>query len=98
LEAKANQVLAGGEERSEMSVAAVEEVLRRAAEDQAFREQLERDPDRALHGYDIAMWERQAIVAGDATKLEQLGVSLELSRRAAQLNREGDHLRPMEGS
>lgn len=75
-----------------MSAEAVETVLRRAQEDAGYRRLLAEDPDRALHGYDISYAERQALVAGDVTKLEQLGVSPELSRMAGEYNREGDRI------
>ena len=76
-----------------MSVQAVEDILRRANEDPSFRRQLERDPEAAMHGYEISYWERAALIAGDEGKLEQLGVSHDLSRLAARYNEEGDALR-----
>lgn len=76
-----------------MTVQAIEEILRRAADDAAYRERLELEPDAAMHGYDIEPWERAAIIAGDETKLEQLGVSPELSRLAARYNQDSDTLR-----
>lgn len=72
-----------------MTAQSVEEVIRRAQDDPAFRQTLEREPDTALHGYDISYAERAALIAGDETKLEQLGVSPDLSRLAAQYNRDG---------
>lgn len=76
-----------------MTVQAVEEVIRRAQQDHSFLELLEIDPDKALHGYDISYSERQAIIAGDQTKLEQMGVSPDLSRLAAEYNEQGDQMR-----
>lgn len=76
-----------------MSVQAVEEILRRASDDPSYRERLERDPDAAMHGYDVTPWERAAIIAGDEAKLEQLGVPHHLSRLAAGFNQEGDERR-----
>jgi hypothetical protein len=69
---------------------AVTEVLRRASEDANFRSTFEHDPERALHGYDISYAERQALIAGDVSKLQQLGVPEDLSLLAGQYNREGN--------
>ncbi|MGI8968123.1 MAG: Os1348 family NHLP clan protein [Chloroflexota bacterium] len=69
-----------------MSVQAVEDVLRRAQADPAFREQLRHQPDAALHGYDIEYDERQALISGDALKLHELGVDQQLSLLADAYN------------
>lgn len=69
-----------------MSAHAVEEVIRHAVEDQAFREQLRHQPDSALHGYDLTYTERQALISGDAAKLRDLGVDSELSLLADAFN------------
>ena len=75
-----------------VSVQAVEEVILRAANDPVYAALLAYDPDGAMHGYDISMPERQALIAGDETKLQQLGVSPAASVLAAELNREGSHI------
>ncbi|HEX6509382.1 MAG TPA: hypothetical protein VF221_17270 [Chloroflexota bacterium] len=69
-----------------MSVKDTTEVLARAREDPTFRELLETEPDRALHGYDIEPWERAAIISGDTARLEELGVRDELSELAPDFN------------
>lgn len=75
-----------------MSAQAIEEVIVRAANDPAFAALLAYDPDAAMHGYDVSVAERQAVIAGDETKLQQLGVSPAASVLAAELNREGSHI------
>ncbi len=75
-----------------MSAQAVEEVIAVAAKDPVFAALLAYDPDAALHGYDLSVAERQALIAGDETKLQQLGVSPAASVLAAELNREGSHV------
>lgn len=75
-----------------MSVEAVEAVVARAASDPPFQALLAYDPDAALHGYDVSVAERAALIAGDETKLQQLGVSPAASILAAELNREGSHI------
>jgi hypothetical protein len=69
-----------------MSARVVEEILSRAQTDEAFREQLRRRPDAALHGYDIAYDERQALISGDAARLRELGVAAELALMADAYN------------
>jgi hypothetical protein len=69
-----------------MSANAVEDVLRRAEQDDSFREQLRHTPDAALHGYDIEYPERQALISGDARKLVELGVDPQLSLLADAFN------------
>lgn len=75
-----------------MSAQAVEELIVRAANDPAFGALLAYDPEAAMHGYDVSVAERQALIAGDETKLRQLGVSQAASVLAAELNREGSHI------
>ncbi|MGH2448601.1 MAG: hypothetical protein ACRDFS_08370 [Chloroflexota bacterium] len=74
-----------------MSVEALEEVIERERDDPTFRRQLAYEPDAALHGYDITIAEREALVSGDEVKLRQLGVSPELSRLAGRFNQEESH-------
>lgn len=69
-----------------MSATQVEEVLRRAQGDAGFAEQLRHHPDEALHGYDIAYPERQALISGDAAKLRDLGVDPDLALLADAFN------------
>jgi hypothetical protein len=75
-----------GGRSANMSAHAVEEVLRRADTDAAFRQKLRHEPDAALHGYDIEYAERQALISGDAAKLAQLGVDPQLSLLADAFN------------
>lgn len=75
-----------------MSAEAVEEVIRRAASDPIYAALLAYDPDGAMHGSSVSIAERQALIAGDETKLQQLGVSPAASALAAELNREGSHI------
>jgi hypothetical protein len=72
-----------------MSKQQLEEIIGRMRDEPDFRHQLKSDPERALHGYDVTYAERAALIAGDETKLQQLGVSHDLSRLAAQYNGEG---------
>jgi hypothetical protein len=71
-----------------MTAQAVEEIVRRARDDAAFRRLFKQSPDEALHGYDLTVPERQALIAGDEAKLQQLNVDVEASRMAAELNRD----------
>lgn len=71
-----------------MSAQAVEEIVRRAQDDGEFRRLFSQTPDQALHGYDLTVAERQALIAGDEAKLQQLGVDTATSRVAAELNGE----------
>lgn len=70
-----------------MSMSGVESVLRRAAQDEQFREHLRESPDAALHGYDITYAERQALIAGDVGELRRMGVPDDLSTVAPRFNR-----------
>jgi hypothetical protein len=69
-----------------MSVEGVTQVLQRAEHDAQFRELLETEPDRALHGYNIEPWERAAIISGDTARLEELGVNDDASELAPEVN------------
>lgn len=72
-----------------MSVQQVEEIIRRAETDPSFRDWLKRDPQAALHGYDLTVAERQAVISGDSLKLADLGVSPEMSLRLGEINASG---------
>lgn len=54
-----------------MSAEAVHQVLERALNDAAFRDQLSKDPDVALTGYDLTDTERTTFGSGTA-KVERL--------------------------
>lgn len=69
-----------------MSAQIVEEILRRAQTDEAFREELRHRPDAALHGYNVEYDERQALIAGDAGRLRELGVNPDLALLADAYN------------
>jgi hypothetical protein len=69
-----------------MSAHVVEEILRRAQADEAFREQLRHHPDAALHGYDVEYEERQALISGDAERLREFGVDPEIALLADAYN------------
>jgi len=75
-----------------VSIAAVSDIIIRAEQDLTFRREISRSPDTALHGYDLTVAEREALIAGDETKLQQLGVAPDLSRMAAEFNSEESHL------
>jgi hypothetical protein len=45
-----------------------------ALEDENLREQLERSPDQAFHGYELTDEEKQAIAAADEHRLRHLGL------------------------
>lgn len=48
---------------------AIEEVLARAMEDEAFRLRLLEEPEPALKGYDLTPQERDALIAGDLRRV-----------------------------
>lgn len=72
-----------------MSIEAVEAIVRRAMADPIYRGELAQTPDIALHGYDLTVSEREALVSGDVRKLEELGASPAVANLAGRLNEEG---------
>lgn len=75
-----------------MSVQSVEAIILRMSEDPEYLALVAADPSAALHGYDLTVAERQALIAGDQTKLEQLGVSSDLSRLAGLYNQGAERM------
>jgi len=63
-----------------MSTAVLEQVIQRAIDDQAFREQVKSNPTAALGGYDLSQEERTAVTSGDEAKLTALGIEPRLSK------------------
>jgi hypothetical protein len=63
-----------------MSTATLEQVIQRAIDDSAFRKRLGDDASAALHDYELTADERDAVTAGDETKLRALGVEARLSK------------------
>jgi hypothetical protein len=57
-----------------MSAYAVHKLIKRIQRDPAFREQLQRDPERALGEYPLTEQERAALLAGDVGALHAMGV------------------------
>ena len=63
-----------------MSKATIGQVIQRAVSDAAFRRQLQRDPGKALAGFDLTKEERAAITSGDPVRLTALGVDQRMSK------------------
>lgn len=66
-----------------MSKTAVNQVIQRAISDAAFRRQLQREPGKALTGFDLTKDERSAITSGDPSRLTALGVDQRMSKAFA---------------
>ena len=62
-----------------MSQAAIAQVVERASADAKFLAELERDPERALAGYDLSETERAAIRQGAVRPLQELGAQVRAS-------------------
>ena len=56
-------------------------MVERAGTDAAFRSQLQSHPDRVLAGYDLTGDERAALLSGDASKLQSLGVDARITKQ-----------------
>jgi hypothetical protein len=59
-----------------MSHTTLFEVVDRVRTDRAFQEQMVANPEVALAGYDLTPEERAALLRGDPTELQGLGVEL----------------------
>ncbi len=66
-----------------MSKASVQQVIQRAVSDAAFRRQLQREPAKALAGFDLTAEERASIAGGDPARLTALGVDQRMSKAFA---------------
>ena len=66
-----------------MSKSVVNQVIQRAISDAAFRRQLQRDPGKALVGFDLTQEERVSITSGDPRRLTALGVDQRMSKAFA---------------
>jgi hypothetical protein len=56
------------------------QIVHRAVKDGSFRAQLQRDPAKALAGFDLTTDERSAISSGDPKRLTALGVDQRMSK------------------
>ncbi len=63
-----------------MSKTSVNQVIQRAVSDAAFRRQLQREPGKALAGFDLTAEERASITSGDPARLTALGVDQRMSK------------------
>ena len=66
-----------------MSKSSVQQVIQRAVSDAAFRRQLQREPAKALAGFDLTAEERASIAGGDPARLTALGVDQRMSKAFA---------------
>jgi hypothetical protein len=66
-----------------MSKVSVQQVIQKAVSDAAFRRQLQREPAKALAGFDLTADERGAVTSGDPTRLTALGVDQRMSKAFA---------------
>lgn len=63
-----------------MTKDSVNRLIQRAISDAAFRRELQRDPARALAGFDLTADERAAVISGDPARLTSLGVDQRMSK------------------
>ncbi len=63
-----------------MSIKDVGRIVERASGDFDFLNDLNKDPDRALAGYDLSPEERSAVLKGDPGELEALGVDPRITK------------------
>ena len=63
-----------------MSRESLTQVVERASTDPAFRAELHMDPQSALAGYDLSAEERAALVSGDTSRVEALGVDARVTK------------------
>ena len=63
-----------------MSQEALAKVVERASTDATFRAQLQSSPDSALAGWDLTADERAALLSGDSSRLESLGVDARMTK------------------
>ncbi len=70
-----------------MSVRDVEEVIRRAAEDDQYRSLLTHTPYDALEGYNLEPDEQGALIAASDVDLIALGADADAARRFSELFR-----------
>ena len=80
-----------------MSKSSVQQVIQRAVSDAAFRRQLQREPAKALAGFDLTAEERSSITGGDPARLTALGVDQRMSKAFA-LGAAADASTPVSGS
>jgi hypothetical protein len=66
-----------------MSKSSVQQVIQKAVSDAAFRRQLQREPAKALAGFDLTAEERSSIAGGDPARLTALGVDQRMSKAFA---------------
>ena len=64
-----------------MSTEALNEVVERALDDLAFREELSMDPEAVLARFDLTAEERAALLTSDPIKLNEMGVDQRLTKR-----------------
>lgn len=63
-----------------MSQEMLTKVVERLSTDEAFRTELQKNPEAALKGYTLTAEERAALMSGDSAKLESLGVDARISK------------------
>lgn len=66
-----------------MTESTLKKIVHRAVKDGSFRAQLQRDPAKALAGFDLTADERSAIAAGDPARLTALGIDQRMSKAFA---------------
>ena len=59
---------------------ALNQVIERASTDATFRAKLQSDPTNALAGYDLTPDERAAVLSGDSSRIEALGLDARVSK------------------
>ena len=63
-----------------MSQEALAQLIERASTDPTFRSQLQSHPESALKGYDLTSDERAALLSGDSSTLQLLGVDARITK------------------
>ena len=64
-----------------MSQESLAKLVERASTDGSFRAQLQSDPERALVGCELTGPERAALLSGDWSKLQSLGVDARITKQ-----------------
>jgi hypothetical protein len=74
-----------------MSQAILAEIVERATADAKFLTELQRDPERALAGYELSEEERAAVLRGQVRPLQALGMELQASTGGDETTPPGTH-------
>ena len=66
-----------------MSQENLAKVIERASTDEAFRKQLQSNPDAALATYELTAEEKAALMSGDTSKMGEMGLDARVTKFGA---------------